>query len=166
METINVTFEDTIWKALQEVKDPEIPVISVVDLGIISDLDIGEDGQITISMSPTFTGCPALDFMKEEIKKSVESVEGVASVIVNVDFSTTWTSNLISETGRKQLKDFGFAPPPKHNNDIDIPMLENVACPYCDSSNTSLNSPFGPTLCRSLHYCHNCKQAFQQFKPI
>jgi len=158
--------KQTIWKALEDVKDPEIPAISVVDLGIITDVKINDDDFVAITMTPTFTGCPAIDYMKEEIKQRVEKIEGVSGTSVKVDFTISWSSNRISEKGKQQLKAFGLAPPPKHNGNIDMKMLENVKCPHCHSTDTKLNNPFGPTLCRSIHYCNNCQQAFQQFKPV
>jgi len=158
--------EQTVWKALEDVKDPEIPVISVIDLGIITDVKIEDDNFVVITMTPTFTGCPAIDYMKEEIKQRVEKIEGVSGASVKVDFTISWTSNRISEKGKQQLKAFGLAPPPKHNGNIEMEMLKNVECPHCHSTDTKLNNPFGPTLCRSIHYCNNCQQAFQQFKPV
>ena len=118
MDKINNHFEKAIWKALEDVKDPEIPVISVVDLGIINDIEIADDNFITISMTPTFTACPANEFMQAEIKKRIEKVGGVTGTKVIVDFSVPWNTNRITEKGRKQLKEFGLAPPPKHNGEI------------------------------------------------
>jgi ring-1,2-phenylacetyl-CoA epoxidase subunit PaaD len=157
--------EKEILDALLAVTDPEIPVISVVDLGIISSVKI-EGGSVSITMTPTFTACPANDLMRDQIQECVAAMEGVDECEVLVDFTIPWDSNRISETGRQQLKDFGLAPPPKHKGDISMELVENTTCPHCDSDNTSMDTIFGPTLCRSMHYCHNCKQAFQQFKPV
>jgi len=85
---------------------------------------------------------------------------------VNVSFETQWNSNMISEKGRKALKDFGLTPPLKHNLQVELDIIKDATCPYCGSKDTEMKSPFGPTLCRSLHYCNNCKEAFQQFKPV
>lgn len=155
-----------ILLALENVKDPEIPVISVVDLGLIQKVEVKEDCSVKIFMTPTFTACPAISYMKDEIRKSVEKIEGVKNIEVLIDFSVQWNSNMITEKGKQQLKDFGLAPPPNHTGNIDIKMLSEVSCPFCNSTNTVLKSPFGGTLCRSIHYCNNCRQGFEQFKPL
>jgi ring-1,2-phenylacetyl-CoA epoxidase subunit PaaD len=156
--------KDIILKILDGVKDPEIPVLSLVDLGIINEVIIENDKFVRIEMTPTFAGCPAIDIMKQEVLEALREQEIEAEV--HVSFEDPWNSNKITEKGRKALKDFGLAPPPQHNMVFDIDILEHVTCPYCQSGNTDLKSPFGPTLCRSLHYCNNCRQAFEQFKPL
>jgi ring-1,2-phenylacetyl-CoA epoxidase subunit PaaD len=156
--------KEEILDLLKEVTDPEIPVLSLVDLGVITDIEIKEDN-VVVHMTPTFIGCPAIEYMQKDIKETLEK-KGFNNVEVEVSFNIQWNSNMISEEGRDALKKFGLAPPPKHNLIIDIDILENVKCPYCDSSNTTLNTPFGPTLCRSIHYCNSCRQAFEQFKPL
>jgi ring-1,2-phenylacetyl-CoA epoxidase subunit PaaD len=156
---------EQIYKWLEDVKDPEIPVLSLVDLGVITSVTIDND-KVTVSMTPTFVGCPALDLMKEEVKAVLEK-NGIKKITIDVSFKTPWSSDLISEKGKVALKKFGLAPPPAAQNlftDIDI--LENVPCPRCDGTNTELKTPFGPTLCRSIHYCNNCHEAFEQFKPL
>lgn len=153
-----------IFEWLEEVKDPEIPVISLVDLGVITDIEIFEN-KVIVKMTPTFAGCPAMDYMQKDVVEVLKS-KGINEVETHVSFETQWNSNLISEKGRVALKKFGLAPPRKHNMVIDIDILEHTPCPYCDSTDTELKTPFGSTLCRSMHYCNNCKQAFEQFKPI
>lgn len=149
---------------LEEVKDPEIPVLSLVDLGVIKKVDIRKE-KVTVEMTPTFVGCPAMDYMKKDVEQVLEK-HGIENYDVNISFKEPWSSKNITEKGRKALKEFGLAPPREDFLIVDIDLLEHVQCPYCDSNNTELKSPFGPTLCRSLHYCHNCKQAFEQFKPV
>ncbi len=166
MATIQKTREEQIWAALQSVKDPEIPVISVVDLGIITKVAVAETGSATVTMTPTFTACPAIDVMKKEIQACVADLDFVTEAEVVVDFSVAWTSDLITETGRQQIKEFGLAPPAKRQRNKDLEALLNVNCPHCESEDTSLNNLFGPTLCRSIHFCYSCKQAFQAFKPV
>jgi len=150
---------------LEEVKDPEIPVLSLNDLGVITGIDVDSSGKVTVNMTPTFTGCPAMDVMQQDIK-DVLVKKGIKDHEVIVSFKTQWNSNMISERGRKALKDFGLAPPPEHNMIVDIDIIERASCPHCNSENTEMKTPFGPTLCRSMHYCHNCLQAFEQFKPL
>lgn len=154
-----------IYEWLEVVKDPEIPVLSLVDLGVITDVTISND-HVRIEMTPTFVGCPALDLMKEEVIQTLQA-RGIEHVTVDISFRKPWSSDLISEKGKQALKSFGLAPPPTAANlftDIDI--LERVACPRCDGNDTELKTPFGPTLCRSIHYCNTCHEAFEQFKPL
>lgn len=160
-----VLTEDYILELLKEVKDPEIPVISLVDLGVITGVIIDND-HVTVNMTPTFIGCPAMDYMQQDVI-DVLNKNGIDKHTVNMNLKTTWSSNLISDEGKAALKKFGLAPPPVHNNLIeDLDIIEHAECPNCDSINTTLKSPFGPTLCRSLHHCNNCGEAFESFKPI
>ncbi len=156
--------KDDILNWLQEVKDPEIPVLSLVDLGVITDILI-EDGKVEVTMTPTFVGCPAIDYMKQDVLDVLHK-HGVEEANVNVTFEKQWNSNMITEQGRKALKDFGLAPPPKHNLIVDLDILEHIECPNCGSTNTDMKTPFGPTACRSIHYCNSCKETFEQFKPL
>ena len=150
---------------LEEVKDPEIPVLSLNDLGVITGITIEDSGKVRVDMTPTFTGCPAMDVMKSDVEEVLRR-EGIEDFEVVLSFATQWNSNMISEKGRAALKKFGLAPPPQHNLIVDIELIEHAKCPQCDSENTEMKSPFGPALCRSLHYCNNCHQAFEQFKPL
>ena len=156
--------EEQILNWLEEVKDPEIPVLSLLDLGVITGVEIEAD-KVKVAMTPTFAGCPAIDYMKQDVINVLKG-HGIEDIEVEVSFKSTWSSNNITEKGREALRNFGLAPPPHHNLIIDIDILQHVKCPYCESENTELKSPFGPTLCRSIHYCNNCKQAFEQFKPV
>ncbi len=149
---------------LETVKDPEIPVVSLVDLGVITDVVIEQD-KVRVEMTPTFAGCPAMDYMRDEVLQVLQE-NGIKNPEVRISFDTQWSSNMISEKGRQAIKAFGLAPPPMHDLHVDIEMLEQIACPWCNSDDTRLDSPFGPTLCRSIHYCNSCRQAFEQFKPI
>jgi ring-1,2-phenylacetyl-CoA epoxidase subunit PaaD len=157
--------EAAIWLALEDVPDPEIPRLSVVDLGVITHVSVDAANVAHITMTPTFSGCPAIDMMKTMVRERVEQL-AFASVEVQVSFETPWNSNRISERGREALRQSGFAPPPKHNGYIELSVLEHVECPHCGSRNTELQTPFGPTSCRSIHFCHNCSEAFEQFKPL
>ncbi|WP_449528493.1 1,2-phenylacetyl-CoA epoxidase subunit PaaD [Fulvivirga sediminis] len=148
---------------LEQVKDPEIPVLSLVDLGVITKVEVN-GYRVVITITPTFTGCPAIEYMKQDIIEVLNSY-GIDYVDVNVSFEKSWNSNMISERGKKALKDFGLAPPPPHNLIFDIDILDNIECPNCGSKNTDLKTPFGPTACRSIHHCNNCQETFEQFKP-
>lgn len=155
----------TIKGWLQEVKDPEIPVISLIDLGVITHISIDTNKKVQVEMTPTFVGCPAMDYMVSDVKDTLAK-NGIDDFDVNVSFKKHWSSNNITEKGREELKQFGLAPPPKYDVVVDINILEQTPCPFCNSSDTELNTPFGPTLCRAMHYCNNCRQAFEQFKPV
>jgi ring-1,2-phenylacetyl-CoA epoxidase subunit PaaD len=151
-----------IW--LEEVKDPEIPVLSLVDLGVITEVSISNNS-VHIEMTPTFVGCPALDFMKTEIQE-VLTKHGVERVSIDVTFRKPWNSDLISEKGKLALKKFGLAPPPSRKLFMELDVLEHAICPRCNGTDTDLKNTFGPTLCRSIHYCNTCREAFEQFKPL
>ena len=149
---------------LQEVKDPEIPVLSVVDMGIIS--GVKTDDQTTeIKMTPTFVGCPAIDLMKKQIADKLTE-NGFTNVLVIVDFETQWTSDKMSADAKEKLEKFGIAPPTEIHGEISEEMLNRVRCPHCGSTDTTLRSPFGSTLCRAIRFCFSCKEGFEQFKPI
>ena len=155
---------EQVYAWLEEVKDPEIPVLSLVDLGVITEVVI--DGEkITVEMTPTFVGCPAMDYMKTEVE-NVLKTHGVKNVEVKITFRTPWSSDLISEKGKKALKKYGLAPPPSSTIFTDLEILETAICPRCDGTDTALKNPFGPTLCRSIYYCNTCREAFEQFKAI
>lgn len=152
-----------LW--LEEVKDPEIPVLSLVDLGVITDVAVSSNDSVHVTLTPTFVGCPALDMMKSDVKEVLEK-HGFRKVEVEVSLKEPWNSNKISAKGKKALKEFGLAPPPEHNLIVDLDLLEHAECPNCGSINTDMKSPFGPTLCRSIHHCSDCKETFEQFKPV
>ncbi|MBS1507442.1 MAG: phenylacetate-CoA oxygenase subunit PaaJ [Bacteroidetes bacterium] len=156
--------KEQIYEWLQEVKDPEIPVLSLVDLGVITQIDLSNNG-VSVEMTPTFVGCPAMDYMKQEVESALVA-KGIKPVTVSVNYKKTWSSDLITEKGRIALEKFGLAPPPSAQVFTDIGILENAICPRCHETNTELRSPFGPTLCRSIYYCNTCQEAFEQFKPI
>jgi len=155
----------SIEELLQQVKDPEIPTISLIDLGVITDINISKEQVVHIKMTPTFAGCPAMDYMKNNVEE-VLAENDISAFKVEMNYNTQWSSNNITANGLKALRKHGLAPPPRHNLIIDIELLEKARCPFCNSEDTSLKSPFGPTLCRSLHYCNACSQAFEQFKPV
>lgn len=156
--------KDDILLLLEDVKDPEIPVLSLVDLGVITQVHISDEG-VAITMTPTFVGCPAMDFMKNEVLEKLHSA-GITHATVTISFKEPWSSDKISDRGKAALKKFGLAPPMPSHLFTDIEVLEHVPCPRCNGTNTELRNPFGPTLCRSIHYCMDCREAFEQFKPV
>lgn len=154
-----------IRDALHAVRDPEIPPLSVVELGIIADVRI-EGTRAIVEMMPTFAGCPALDVMKQDILQAMREV-GEREPEVRVVYDPPWTTERITPEGLRKLHEFGLAPPgPRTDGQDEYIQLQVVKCPFCGSMNTALESPFGPTLCRSIHYCNACLQSFEHFKPV
>jgi len=161
-----VVTESAVWDALREVEDPEIPVISIVDLGVVRDVEI-EDGHVHVEFTPTFLGCPALEVMREQMEERIRSLG--AEVEVEVVLDDSWSTDRITPEGREKLRRAGFAPPaPREATEPKLVQLQSAAfrCPYCGSSETRLENIFGPTPCRSLRHCESCKQPFEQFKTI
>ena len=154
---------DDLWKALERVKDPEIPVISVVEMGIIREIILDGD-EAAVKITPTFSGCPAIEVIKNEIRDSIQKLG--LKVTVETVIHPTWTSDWISDEGRQKLKEFGLSPPPRHGGQLEITFFEPAPCPYCDSLNSSIRNTFGSTLCRAIYYCNDCQQPFEQFKPL
>lgn len=160
-----MTTKEQVYTALEEVMDPEIPVISVIDLGVIRDVLISEEGEIVVQLTPTFAGCPAINHMKEDIG-NVLARHGMHNTRVDVMYNEPWTTNRISPKGRTLLKDFGLSPPPAFDGMLTLDVLQNAMCPKCSSNNTFLMNAFGPTACRAVHHCRNCQETFEQFKPL
>ena len=156
--------EKTVWQALEEVKDPEIPVVSVVELGVVRDVIVEGDG-VVVKITPTFSGCPALHVIERDIEAKVRSLE-VGDVTVETVLYPPWTTDWITDEGRQKLKGFGLAPPMKHGGRLEITFYDLAACPYCDSADTTIKNTFGPTLCRAIYYCNECQQPFEQFKAL
>jgi len=155
-----------IYEWLQEVKDPEIPTISVVELGVIRMVEVRANDEVYVEMVPTFSACPAARFMQFEVEQLLRK-KGVIKVVVDLNMNAKWSSNDLTEKGRAQLLAFGLAPPPRFAADTEDAILaEPALCPKCRSTNTELRSPFGPSLCRAIHHCHNCHETFEQFKPL
>ena len=157
---------DQVWEALSEIPDPEIPVISLVDLGVIKDVEV-EDGRVRIEFTPTFMGCPALEPMQRAMEEKVAALGAEPEVLVVLDDS--WSTDRITAEGREKLREAGFAPPsPRPVGKLDLVQLQTGAfrCPYCGSTDTRLENIFGPTPCRSIRYCDACRQPFEQFKTL
>jgi ring-1,2-phenylacetyl-CoA epoxidase subunit PaaD len=163
-----------VWSALDEVSDPEIPAVSVVELGVINGFTFEQmaDGgeRLTVQLLPTFVGCPAIDVMQEQIGERLRALQLVDEVQVKVSFAVPWTSDRITPDGREKLQGSGFAPPALIGSTFTgeelQQMLPVAACPYCGSRNTTLENAFGPTLCRAIYHCSDCRQPFEQFKSV
>ena len=158
--------EAQVWEALAEIPDPEIPVISVVDLGVVRDVRI-EHARVHVEFTPTFLGCPALEVMRDAMSARIAELGAEPEVEVVLDDS--WSTDRITPLGREKLRQAGFAPPtPREVSAPKLVQLQSDAfrCPYCGSNQTRLENIFGPTPCRSLRYCESCCQPFEQFKTI
>ena len=151
--------------ALAEVPDPEIPVVSVVDLGMVEEVRVGQDG-IRVTLLPTFVGCPALDLIRSAVEQRLRSFD--LPLHVSFEYDVPWTSDRITSEGREKLRASGFAPPTPSQPGVELLVqLETpVTCPHCGSRRTVLENVFGPTRCRAIYHCTACRQPFETFKTI
>lgn len=153
-----------IWSILEEVKDPEVPVLSILDLGIVRNVKTSGD-KIVIIITPTYSGCPAMDVISMDIRlKLIE--KGFRNVSIQQQLSPAWTTDWMTEEGKQKLKAFGIAPPNPKQQFCNQEMFaeEGVQCPRCNSHHTALISQFASTACKSMYRCLNCKEAFDYFK--
>lgn len=159
------TNNQSIWSLLEDIKDPEIPVLSIVDLGIVRDVAV-DDEQVTVTITPTYTGCPAMDMIAASIKMELLA-KGFREVKVVSVISPAWTTDWMTEKGKQQLKEYGIAPPnPRQQvcNDKLFAPDEAVQCPHCNSWHTRRISEFGSTACKALYQCADCLEPFDYFK--
>ena len=155
-----------VWHALGEIPDPEIPVVSLVELGVVKDVVVDET-RVRVEFTPTFLGCPALEVMRDAMAAKIAGLGGEPEIHVVADDS--WSTDKITAAGREKLREAGFAPPaPREAGAPTLVQLQSQAfrCPYCGSSDTALENIFGPTPCRSIRWCESCRQPFEQFKTI
>ena len=165
MKTVDID-KSEIWSLLEEVKDPEVPVLSIKELGVLRDVSVdGEDFLITIT--PTYSGCPAMRAIEENIVEVLHQ-NNIHNFKIKTVFSPAWTTDWMTDGAKQKLKDYGIAPPEKSTSDHLASILNKkkvaVLCPFCKSTNTKLTSAFGSTACKALHYCNNCHQPFEEFK--
>ena len=163
------TREQRIRAVLASIPDPEIPAIGLVDLGVIGEVWADAAGDtVRVELLPTFIGCPAMEVMRQQIAERLTELGVARRVEVDVSFATPWTSERISAVGREQLRRSGFSPPVMSvGAGLDeLAVLPVAECPFCGSRNTTLENPFGPTLCRAIYHCSDCRQPFEQFKRV
>ncbi|WP_245926352.1 1,2-phenylacetyl-CoA epoxidase subunit PaaD [Sulfoacidibacillus thermotolerans] len=153
-------FLQRVISALAEVKDPEMPMVSLAELGMIYDVD-HQQGHVTVKLLPTFVGCPALQLMRTQVESRLVGIEGVASVDVQFVMDESWTTDRITEEGRKKILEFGIAPP-----SAEFAPHKAPSCSYCGSTNTEVVSMFGPSACRAIYYCKTCNQPFEGMKFV
>jgi ring-1,2-phenylacetyl-CoA epoxidase subunit PaaD len=157
---------EQVWAALDEIEDPEIPVISLVDLGVIRDVAV-DAGRVRVEFTPTFMGCPALEVMRDRMAERIAELGAEPQIDLILDDS--WSTDRITPAGREKLRQAGFAPPaPRQVGGPQLVQLQGggFRCPYCGSTDTQLENIFGPTPCRSLRYCNGCSQPYEYFKTI
>jgi ring-1,2-phenylacetyl-CoA epoxidase subunit PaaD len=157
--------EAALWHLLEAVKDPEVPVLSVIDLGIIRNVQITAAGQAVITITPTYSGCPAMDAISMDIRLKLLE-HGIRNVRIEQQLSPAWTTDWMTESGKQKLKAYGIAPPnPKQQFcSTELFAEEAVQCPRCQSYHTELVSQFGSTACKSMYRCLSCHEAFDHFK--
>lgn len=161
---------DDILAVLDTVKDPEVPVLSVIELGVVRDVELDDAHGVTVVVTPTYSGCPAMRVIEEDILAALRA-RGVEPARVRTAYMPAWTTDWLTEDAKRKLEAYGIAPPgPAPTGDDDLVPLRRktdvVRCPYCKSANTELRSEFGSTACKSIRYCNACHQPFEQFKAI
>jgi ring-1,2-phenylacetyl-CoA epoxidase subunit PaaD len=150
------------WDVAAEVVDPEIPVLTIADLGVLRDVAVG-DGHVEVTITPTYSGCPAMNMIALEIELALERA-GFRDSKVRTVLSPAWTTDWMSEDGRRKLRDYGIAPPPAASSRRALFGIEQVACPQCGSGDTEVLSEFGSTSCKALWRCKSCREPFDYFK--
>ncbi len=164
-----VPSRDEVLAVLDTVMDPEVPVLSVRELGIVRDVAVDESGGVTVTVTPTYSGCPAIRVIEDDITSALHAA-GIASVRIETTYAPAWTSDWIPESARAKLKAYGIAPPSRSSTDGGLVQLLRarpaVQCPYCDSRDTEVRSEFGSTACKSVCWCRSCRQPFEEFKAI
>lgn len=164
MNSVTHHTADDVWRALRDVKDPEIPVLSLVDLNVIRDVTV-EDSAVKVRMVPTFAGCPAMDLMRQEVERKLTEM-GFEQVNVQVDRTASWSTENLAREAAEKLRAFGIAPPPRKTESLAETLSKPVPCPFCQSLDTQPDGDFGSTLCKQYYLCRSCKQSFERFKPL
>lgn len=156
---------EQIWNLLQTIPDPEVPVISIVELGVVRNVEV-VDATVVITMTPTYSGCPALKAMEDDIRAALHQ-EGITDVKIKMTYKPAWTTDWLSEEAKAKMEAYGIAPPTAKSTDQLNPFSKiktEVHCPFCKSASTKLTSQFGSTACKALYFCDSCHQPFEHFK--
>ena len=158
---------DNLKKLLEGIYDPEIPVVNIIEMGIVRNVCFDEAGKLNIEITPTYSGCPAMKMIEDEIKE-LAAQHGYTDAVIKKVYAPAWTTDWLSVETKTKLKNFGISPPGKTIDHDFLTSLKTkvVACPYCNSKNTKLTSEFSSTACKSLHFCNECRQPFEHFKCI
>ena len=169
----DVAESERVRKLLAQIKDPEIPIVDILELGIVRAVSV-TGGSVKIDITPTYSGCPAMAVIESEIR-ALLCAEGFHKIEINTVYAPVWSTDWITPEAKRKLKEYGIAPPQDKAADppLSINTLvsintrpENIACPYCDSTDTSLRSRFGSTACKSLYFCNSCREPFEYFKTF
>ncbi len=155
--------KEKIYEWLSSVTDPEVPVLTILDLGIVRDVSV-DNSEAMITITPTYSGCPAMDVIGMNIRMALMS-RGLKKVDINLQLSPAWTTDWMSEEGKRKLREYGIAPPVRRSHNVlDLFEEDSVPCPKCGSDNTILSSQYGPTSCKALYKCNTCLEPFEHFK--
>lgn len=159
--------ESDLWQVLSSIPDPEIPVISIVELGVIRSITIDAENTVTIKITPTYSGCPAMKQMEDDVRTSIEK-EGFQNIKIEMIYNPAWTTDWLSAEARIKLQNYGIAPPEESTSDKSFltGRSRSVTCPRCKSKETIMVSQFGSTACKALYQCKNCLEPFDYFKCI
>ncbi|WP_285247206.1 1,2-phenylacetyl-CoA epoxidase subunit PaaD [Pseudarthrobacter sp. efr-133-R2A-89] len=168
-ETRTQTPRQKAWDIAATVVDPEIPVLTIADLGILRKVDAGTDGSVTVTITPTYSGCPAMDAIRDDLYAAFKK-EGYGDVHVDLVLAPAWTTDWMTEAGKQKLQEYGIAPPSGHSkaggHSGPIRLSLAVKCPQCNSLNTKELTRFGSTSCKALYVCQDCKEPFDYFKVL
>jgi ring-1,2-phenylacetyl-CoA epoxidase subunit PaaD len=154
---------DAAWRALADVLDPEVPVLSVLDLGIVRDVVEADDGALEVTLTPTYSGCPATEAIEAAV---LAALQPLGPVRIKTRWAPAWTTDWISEEGQRKLREYGIAPPGHLVGESTIRIVRRVPCPRCSSARSERLSAFGATACKALYRCLDCREPFEHFKPI
>lgn len=162
---MNLPHKESVWNWLRDVKDPEVPVLSILDLGIVRDVRVSPAGEATVVITPTYSGCPAMDVIGMNIRMALAG-RGFSKVAIEMQLSPAWTTDWMSAEGKLKLKEYGIAPPARMSS-AGLGLFEEddaIACPRCDSPDTRLVSNYGATSCKAMYQCNSCHEPFEHFK--
>jgi ring-1,2-phenylacetyl-CoA epoxidase subunit PaaD len=157
--------KEEIIDLLSDIKDPEIPVVTITEMGMLRDVNISDD-KVDVIITPTYSGCPAMNMIKDSIERKLNSA-GIDNFNVITKYSPAWTTDWMTEGTHEKLREYGIAPPEGNSSDNvfdDLFATREIKCPHCRNSNTYQKSKFGSTPCKSLHYCNDCEEPFEHFK--
>ena len=155
-----------LWDVAASVVDPEVPVLTIADLGVLRAVDVDAQGTVVVTITPTYSGCPAMEVIRSDVERALREA-GVADVRVETVLSPAWTTDWMSDEGKAKLRDYGIAPPSaRHHSSGPVAITLSLRCPQCDSPRTREVSRFGSTACKSLWVCEECREPFDHFKAI
>jgi ring-1,2-phenylacetyl-CoA epoxidase subunit PaaD len=162
-DTLVVSRTEAAWRALADVLDPEVPVLSVLDLGIVRDVIEAGDGALEVTLTPTYSGCPATEAIEAAV---LAALQPLGPVRIKTRWAPAWTTDWISDDGKRKLREYGIAPPGHLVGESTIHIVRRVPCPRCHSAHTERLSAFGATACKALYRCLDCREPFEHFKPL